>query len=135
MSKYPDQKLDPMWIESGMTLDIVEWTDSFGKYLASKDVKKPMTTGQIRKFYGEVKRIDAAIEKHKHDIPMLKPLLAYAVGRDKAIGKNSKIEDFEKELSKAIGAIRMEYVVADYKNFVQIFESIVAYHKYHGGKE
>ena len=135
MEKYPKQKLDPKWIESGMTLDIVEWTDSFGKHLATKDAKRPMTTGQIRKFYGEVKRIDAAIEKHTNDIPMLKPLLAYAVGRDKASGKNTKIDDFEEELSKAIGAIRLEHIIADYKNFVQIFESIVAYHKYYGGRE
>lgn len=135
MDRYPIQKLDPNWIYSGMTLDIVRWTDSFGEYLATKSGKNPITTGQLRKFYGEVKRIDAAIEKHKYDIPMLKPLLAYAVGRDLSARKNTKIDDFEKELSKAIDAIRPDHLVSDFKNFEQIFESIVAYHKYYGGRE
>jgi CRISPR type III-A-associated protein Csm2 len=41
------------------------------------------------------------------------------------------------ELTEALNAIREDdkFQENDFKNFVQIFESIVAYHKYHGGKE
>lgn len=145
MEDYPKQKLDKEWITSGITSDIITWTESFGKYLCAfgenKPPKKALTTGQLRKFFGEVKRIDANVIRHKSDIPMLKPLLAYAVGRDK--NKNnvnkSRIDDFEKELRTAIEAIRInngdDILKSDFKNFVQLFESIVAYHKYYGGQE
>ena len=54
---------------------------------------------------------------------MLKPKLAYAVGR--ADGKN-KIVDFYKVISEAMSHVKDE---AQFRNFVQIFEAIVAYHK------
>ena len=141
------QKLEKEWVWNGITPDIVKWTESFGKYLCKiedpndRDPKKAMTTAQLRRFFGEVKRIDADVIKNKADIPMLKPLLAYAVGRDKnSRGKNkTRIEEFELEMRKAIDAIRWsdsdEVLKSDYKNFEQILESIVAYHKYYGGQE
>lgn len=145
MQDYPNQKLEKSWVINGITPDIVKWTESFGKYLCAYEEqnpqKKALTTGQLRKFFGEVKRIDADVLKHKTEIPMLKPLLAYAVGRDKnKKGLNkTRIEEFGKELSKAVDAIRWsendDVLKSDYKNFVQIFESIVAYHKYYGGQE
>lgn len=144
MQEYPTQKMDKSWVKNGITPEIVEWTKSFGKFLSEKGGNKnPLTTGQLRKFFGEVKRIDADIVKNKADIAMLKPLLAYAVGRDKKkAGRDfvnkTKVEEFEVEISKAIEAIRFDnddVLKSDYKHFVQIFESIVAYHKYYGGQE
>lgn len=147
MQDYPNQKLDKSWVRTGITPEIVKWAESFGKYLCAfgeqSPQKKALTTGQLRKFFGEVKRIDADVLKHKAEIPMLKPLLAYAVGRDKKPSRNgminkTRIEEFGQELSSAIDAIRSdndEVLKSDYKNFVQIFESIVAYHKYYGGQE
>lgn len=139
MEKYPTQKLMPEWIHSDITEEIAEWAKSFGKDLTeSSNGKKPLTTGQIRKFYGEVKRIGASIENNKSDVVMLKPLLAYAVGRDKNNrGENkTKIEDFEKEIRTALTAIRYDQNLAsDFKHFEQLFEAIVAYHKFYGGKE
>ena len=147
MEDYPKQKLDKQWVRNGITPSIVTWTESFGKYLCAfgeqRPEKKALTTGQLRKFFGEVKRIDADVVKHKAEIPMLKPLLAYAVGRDKKSTRNgmvnsSRIEEFGKELTNAIDGIRYDnddILKSDYKNFVQIFESIVAYHQFYGGKE
>lgn len=149
MEVYPKQKLDKSWIVKGINPEIVEWTKSFGKYLCAFEEinpqKKALTTGQLRKFFGEIKRIEADVLKHKADIAMLKPLLAYAVGRDKKKGfkgemvNKTRIDDFEKEISTAIDAIRLnnsdDILKSDYRNFVQIFESIVAYHKYYGGQE
>ncbi len=147
MKDYPDQTMEKSWVKEGITLDVVKWTESFGKFLCAfgeeKPLKKALTTGQLRKFFGEVKRIDADVLRHKAEIPMLKPLLAYAVGRDKKSSRNgminkTRIEEFGKELSVAIDAIRLdndEFLKSDYKNFVQIFESIVAYHKFYGGQE
>ena len=147
MQDYPNQKMEQSWVRNGITPDIVKWTESFGKFLCAyeedKPIKKALTTGQLRKFFGEVKRIDADVLKHKSEIPMLKPLLAYAVGRDKkkdvrGMVNKTRVEEFEQELSTAIDAIRFDnddILKSDYKNFVQIFESIVAYHKYYGGQE
>jgi CRISPR type III-A-associated protein Csm2 len=65
-------------------------------------------------------------------------MLAYAVGRDidNKTGKNkTRIKQFEEELSKGLGFIRSDNNKrSDFKNFVKLFEAIVAYHKYYGGK-
>lgn len=142
MAKYPEQKLEKDWIYAPITPEIVKWTESFGKFLCAYEEEKPqkkaMTTGQLRKFFGEIKRIEADVEKYKADVVMLKPLLAYAVGRDKnnkGINK-TRIEEFTEEVTKAIDAVLAgNDLKANYKNFVNILESIVAYHKRYGGKE
>lgn len=142
--EYPDQKLKDTWVREGVTPEVVRWTKSFGKFLSESGGRKSaLTTGQLRRFFGEVKRIETDVVKYKTDIPMLKPLLAYAVGRDKKKIKNvvvnkTRIEEFEQEISRAIGAIRFDNdqnLKSDYKNFAQILEAIVAYHKYYGGQE
>lgn len=137
MENYPKQKLDTKWVKEPITQEVVNWCESFGDYLAKKKetidrngkIKTigGMTTSQLRKFFGEVKRIE--MQYNDSDVAMLNPLLAYAVGRDE--GK-TKIKDFREEISVAISAITSE---KEFKNFVQIFEAIVAYHKMHGGKE
>ena len=65
---------------------------------------------------------------------MLKPKLAYAVGRAKqnGRGKYQKIEDFYNVLSYAIDVVAAENEANKknaFKNFIDIFEAIVAYHK------
>jgi len=82
MSKYPEQRLKEEWVRAEITDEAVEWTKSFGFFLQQKDNTNPLTTSQIRKFFGELKRIQAAPEKYQEEIPMLKAKLAYAVGRD-----------------------------------------------------
>lgn len=137
--EYPQRKLDPEWVKKPITEDIVKWCESFGKYLAKRKEEEiidrngkrktktieGMTTSQLRKFFGEVKRIEMQLEMQYNpsDVAMLNPLLAYAVGRDE--GK-TKIKDFQVEISKAISEVKNE---EEFKNFVQIFEAIVAYHK------
>lgn len=141
MENYPKQKLDTKWVKEPITQEVVNWCESFGKYLAAEKREESidrngrrrtktiggMSTSQLRKFFGEVKRIE--MQYNASDVAMLNPLLAYAVGRNE--GK-TKIKDFQEEISKVISAITSE---KEFKNFVQIFEAIVAYHKMYGGKE
>jgi CRISPR-associated protein Csm2 len=54
----------------------------------------------------------------------LKPLLAYAVGR------NKQLRNLVDVLNVAIDKVK-DY--DDFKKFVEFFQTIVAYHKYHGG--
>lgn len=137
MATYPAQHLDKQWIYKDITEDVIEWTDSFGKFLCSAQGTDPLTTGQLRKFFGEVKRIETNLGSNKADIIMLKPLLAYAVGRDKKDGRNkTKIDKFAEEMNQGIDAVLDgKDLKSDFSHFVKIFEAIVAYHKFYGAKE
>jgi len=142
MNKYPQQKLDKAWVQEKITDDAVEWAKSFGEFLQSDDSRnrgsRPLTTSQIRKFFGELKRIQADPEKYQEEVPMLKAKLAYAVGRDTTsfrgqVQYKTKIKEFYEELEKGIDFIRQEYK-GDLVRFVKLVESVVAYHKFYGGK-
>lgn len=136
MCKYPQQRLKQKWIQSEITDEAVEWTKSFGKYLTEVgDDLKPLTTSQIRKFFGELKRIQADPLKYKEEIPLLKAKLAYAVGRDIKNGRQqTKIKKLYEELELGINSIRNNNV-KDLSRFIKMVESTVAFHKYFGGKD
>lgn len=122
--------------------------EELGKRLAEADkvqdrnnpniwiTKKAMSTSQIRKFFGAIKRIQADFDNLKGEIILLEPKLAYAVGKDKKESKKdkkeSKIDEFYKELSPLIKEINEDE--KKFKNFVSIVEAIVAYHKVYGGE-
>lgn len=116
-----------------VTSATVDFAERFGKYLGTDDfipnergrndkIEK-LTTSQLRKFFGEVKRQQMS-GYSETDFVLLKPKLAYAVGRAKS--KKSKIEDFYYVLSHAIDKVKNE---EQFKRFINIFEAIVAYHK------
>lgn len=96
-----------------------------------KDLK-PVKTSQIRKFFGEIRRIQADFDKQQHEIVMLEPRLAYAKGKAKGDSQVG-LEKFYRALSPLIKEIKGEQKKFD--SFVRIVEGIVAYHKYHGGVE
>lgn len=121
------------WItgEEPINNKTVEWASDLGKYLSdTQDRSNPaMTTSQIRKFFGEVKRIQSDFGSNIDDIPLLAAKLAYAVGRK----RNRKMEEFYNEFSPAIKAIGNKK--ENYERFVKLLESTVAFHKYFGGKD
>ena len=51
--------------------------------------------------------------------------------------RNNMKNDFQKEISTAIDGIRKDsiHIASDYRNFIAIYEAIVAYHKFYGGKD
>lgn len=149
MTKYWKYPIKEEWIKGKITNDpdgTIPWAEKFGAYLAKeKDIayldencNKPktknrkgdlkerpsLTTNQLRKFFGEVKRIQSLGEFTKEDFILLKPKLAYAVARAK--DEDSKIHDFYYVLAGAIDIVESK---DDFKNFIKIFEAIVAYHK------
>jgi len=140
-------------IRNEITAETVEYAKRFGKHLATPgkgEVKrlnkktnkeesviieeKQLTSSQLRKFFGEVKRqqMTGYVES---SFVLLKPKLAYAVGRAKSdSSKNTyyKIEDLYNVLAKAIDVVVDKQTVDKeiaFKNFISIFEAIVAYHK------
>jgi len=140
---YPQLKIKQEWIQQGIVNETVDWAKSFGEFLQSNQKgTKPLTSSQIRKFFGELKRIQSDPNKFKSEIPLLKAKLAYAVGRDVQsayqgkIAYKTKLKELQEELDKGIGFIRVEseYLRNDLNNFVKTVEAIVAFHKFFGGK-
>lgn len=141
--EYPTDKLKKEWVQVGITDETIKWAESFGKFLSDRpdrndrNARGSLTTSQLRRFFGEIRRIENNFKEHQTDFQMLKPMLAYAVGRDKNDrGYNkTKIAEFNDEISKAIDyTLSANNQAEAFKNFIKIFEAIVAYHKFHGGK-
>lgn len=147
--------LKTSWIAEGIKNDEpVEWAKAFAEHLVmekennplhhlmwkgkfdyyDKDHKKPkfrktLSTTQLRKFFGDLKSLEANTSIENFNvarIKMMKPKLAYAVGREKS--PEPKIKDLYVEFERAIDAIS-EY--RHFKNFIQLFEAVVAYHKFY----
>lgn len=136
------------WISGKITQSTVDFAKKFGTYLAKPDTEdgkdkkgnpikitigEKMSTSQLRRFFGEVKR-QQTIGYEEASFVMLSPKLAYAVGRarkDKKSGvKYCKIEDFFMIFEDAIKKVGNSANKQEaFKNFISIFEAIVAYHK------
>lgn len=118
-----------------ITSRTVDFAIRFGGYLGKNDTRfdekkkrdvvdrAKLTTNQLRKFFGEVKRQQMS-GYNETDFVLLKPKLAYAVGRAK--DPKAKINDFYHVISNAIDQV---YDEESFKRFIKIFEAIVAYHK------
>lgn len=137
-------------IRSGVNKSTVEFSEKFGNHLAKNGKHKEirynprtrkeestfveeskLTSSQLRKFFGEVKR-QQMTGYNESSFLLLKPKLAYAVGRAKDGKKYYKIEDLYNVLSNAIDVVVAEETTDKqkaFKNFIAIFEAIVAYHK------
>lgn len=137
-----DYKLEfhESWINDKIVSGTIKFAEDFAEDLSKgkkegRDViDAEMTTSQVRKFFGEVKRQQmTGFDESK--FVMLKPKLAYAVGRAKKSvrAKNYNIACFEDVISKAIDTVlnnkTEEARQIAFKNFVDFFEAIVAYHK------
>lgn len=120
-------------ITNKVTNVTVSYAERFGAFLAeSKGVsakereKEKLTTSQLRKFFGEVKR-QQMVGYNESNFVLLKPKLAYAVGR---VNAENKIKYFYKVMSGAIDVVdKCDDKEKGFKNFIKIFEAIVAYHK------
>lgn len=105
---------------------LVELADKMGRYLQRLDVK----TTQIRRFLDGVRKIDiksrGGEEFDREGVILLKPKLAYAA-------KEKKLKPLMEVLEPAITAGSHSY--SDFKKLLAFIEGIVAYHRFHGGKE
>lgn len=140
---YP--KLNPSCIEKGIDHSTIDWAKEFAEFLVldkKASNSDSLSTSQIRKFFGQLKRIQADFEGKRGEIPFLRVKLAYAVGRDKLNnGRNkSKIKEFYEEVNTALDALEKmrssdsHTYEKGFNNLVSLIEAIVAYHKYYNGK-
>lgn len=153
MPAYAIADMNPIWVTDGIQdRTAVDWAQKLGDYLgddflwdsnrepmrdARGPIKSKLTTTKLRNFFGEVKRIqirlafDGGFDSEKVNILMLKPKLAYHVGRED--GQNrAKVKMFYQQLSIGLDAIDMnssEKGKKHFENFVKLMEAVVAYHK------
>ncbi len=103
--------------------------------LGYKLKKNGFTITKLRGFFNEVVRYDIKGEATKANVLMLKPKLAYMVGREYGDKKDVA------RVFKKIMEIMIDELLSDdqidkdkYKRFSNFLKSVVAYHKYYGGK-
>ncbi len=124
-TQFKTLNFDAEWITKGATPTMVTEADKAGKYMANNG----LTSSKIRAIYGEIKRIQMkGFEEEKTAFYLLKPKVAYAVGREKQINKNN-MEGLL--LFQLVFNQCFQYVTNDatYKNFCNLMEAILAYHK------
>lgn len=110
--------------------DLVRRAEEVGRELSYD-----MTTSHIRNFLDEVNRIDAEVKGREaafdsSRVILLKPLLAYAAGRESTKGKQAMLKDFTNLFSTAADRTSS---AADFKRFVDFTRAVVAYHRFYGG--
>ena len=144
------------WITKSIDEPFLDFIEGFGFYLVDKkrlDDNRPgrnaMTTSQLRNIFSEAKQIESQIKiiqslskeekedkwknKVKPRILLLRPKIAYATARAVDRDRDSRMKAFGEVADKAltVATEKMEY----YKNFIQMFEAIIAYHKKYGGRD
>lgn len=99
--------------------------------LAQKLVDAGLNTTQIRKILARINglsaRLQAAEQFDRSEVPLLKVQLVYAAAREK-----QKVGPLAEVLLPAIDRIQTE---DDFRWFAKFVEAVVAYHRYHGGRE
>jgi CRISPR-associated protein Csm2 len=124
--KIKELQYDPEWITKEADGKLVEYAEKSGKFMA----KNKLTNSKIRSIYGEIKRIQMGkFEKEKSAFILLKPKVAYALGRDE---NNEGLKLFKLIFD------RSSQDVVDQKsfiNFCNFMEAILAYHKANGGRD
>ena len=126
---------------------LVTHTKALGEYLAEQNVK----TNQLRKFLDAINRVkadlrqenDVDLSKVEVELQVLKPKLAYAVGRSSK-REEPALNSFSQVISAAIDSIKnieliktgkdKEEFREDFDRLVYLIESVVAYHKAAGGR-
>lgn len=115
------------WLVNGIEQETITWAQGFSRQLT--EGHDNLTTSQLRKFFGEFKRIQAmGYDKAKTDFILLQAKLAYSVGRATSKGNALKMKLFADTVSKGIQLVSNE---DEYNNFIDVLEAIVAYHKYY----
>lgn len=125
-AQFSKMNYDSRWITDAATAEMIKYAEDAGKYMA----KNGLTNSKIRSIYGEIKRIQMGeFEKEKSSFFLLKPKVAYALGRDE---KNQGLKLFKLIFDKCFGNVTNQ---KSYKNFCGFIEAILAYHKAYGGKD
>jgi CRISPR-associated protein Csm2 len=124
-------------IQKGINSATIDLCERYGKYLADKQIA--LSTSQLRNVFGEIRRIQSSdLYQNVAAILLLKPKLAYASARAANRGAAPGAKSFCGFISAAVDDLdvsRTEGLKDRFKNFCDLAEAILAYHKSFGGKD
>ncbi|MCI6110596.1 MAG: type III-A CRISPR-associated protein Csm2 [Prevotella sp.] len=108
------------WIENGADEALPDYAEFIGKAMADNK----LTSSKIRSVYGEIKRIQMGeFAKEKASFYLLRPKVAYAVGRDK---ENIGLQLFKLVFDKSAKCVKDKDTFLHFANFM---EAVLAYHR------
>lgn len=108
------------WIENGADEALPDYAEFIGKAMADNK----LTSSKIRSVYGEIKRIQMGeFAKEKASFYLLRPKVAYAVGRDK---ENIGLQLFKLVFDKSAKCVKNKDTFLHFANFM---EAVQAYHR------
>lgn len=134
--KYPGN-LPPFDIAMEKITDynyLVTKAEEFGKRLMDRNVKR----SQFRRVFTHIKKIQSNLESKKlektaglpeailKEILLLKPRMAYTAGR------HPNLKDFYDVVVTFVNKMK---TVLEFSRFYDFVEAVLAYHRYHGGKD
>jgi CRISPR-associated protein Csm2 len=105
--------------------------------LVGTTLARQLTTSQIRGIFGSVRRIELdwqdqansdRLKRAQREFALLQPRLAYQARRERGRG----VEELSNVLTPAMRLVGKDH--GRFRNFVDFFEAILAYHKAEGGQ-
>ena len=144
MTEISEKERSEIIIDSNVET-LVNAAEKIGKQLA---ITHRLTTSQIRGIFGTVRRIEmdwvspnlqkdrqANVRRAQREFALLLPRLAYQAKRE----RGKAVEALSNELTPAIRLVMgakndPENYYQFFRNFVDFFEAILAYHRANGGK-
>jgi CRISPR-associated protein Csm2 len=120
---------DVRTIITGDTKALVDTAEKLGFDLKRGD----LTTSQIRNIFGIVKKMEHR-DFSSDELLLVKPKLAYAAARHNKAGL-TKLKDVLSDAIDVVVETDDEEIQAErFKQFVNFFEAILAYHREAGGR-
>ena len=129
--------------EGRLKLELIEdEADKIGELLARGGINKEiryekLSSSQLRRFYNEVKALDAKIDKDNfhENLPFILMLKAKANYAYRGGGRQKKIpESFKDFIIKNVEVVSRERNFESFKKFTIFFETVVGYFYGHGGE-
>ncbi|MEM4406737.1 MAG: type III-A CRISPR-associated protein Csm2 [Candidatus Methanomethylicaceae archaeon] len=114
-------------------LELVETARALGRYL-SYHIK----TNKIRRFLDALRKIQVSPSYSPGEVALIRPYLAYAVGRSDGDEGESmrKFMEFFDPIFKRISSLEDDKESRkEFDTALRFMEAVMAYHKFYGGKE
>jgi CRISPR type III-A-associated protein Csm2 len=147
LTKLKDSGIENIgnWLKTGLDKEAITFCEQFGYCLSNyyeiddkgKRKDKPLSTNQIRKVYGEVKRIEMLLGNNPKEedwktveskVFLIKPKMAYSAKRDKTFSAECLYAVVKASITKIENESSMLKIQC-FQNFAKLFEAVIAYHR------
>ena len=116
---------DANWITRGPDENMIKYAERMAECM------KSVSSSRLRNIYGEVMRIKLkGYDNERNSFFLLKPKVTYNYARIKSSKEKSAFENFKRFFDTSYDLV-LQNGESAFKNFVNLFEAILAYHKQH----